>query len=156
MSKPKRPISLLDVIFGSVGSTIIFIGIFYVADIWLQSPILIPYPWNLVGLVFIAPGLSLASWCFKVVLALSEQSVLVTWGPWAHVRHPIYLAGILINLGGAMIIGSALLFIELIGRIVLEIVGVFREERKLRKRFPEEYEDYMRRVPSWITRIRAS
>jgi protein-S-isoprenylcysteine O-methyltransferase Ste14 len=123
----------LDVIFGSVGSTIIFIGIFYVADIWLQSPILIPYPWNLVGLVFIAPRLSLASWCFKVVLALSEQSVLVTWGPWAHVRHPIYLAGILINLGGAMIIGSALLFIELIGRIVLEIVGVFREERKLRR-----------------------
>jgi protein-S-isoprenylcysteine O-methyltransferase Ste14 len=55
-----------------------------------------------------------------------------------------------------MFIGSALLFIELIGRIVLEIVGVFREERKLRKRFPEEYEDYMRRVPSWITRIRAS
>jgi protein-S-isoprenylcysteine O-methyltransferase Ste14 len=145
----------LDVIFGSVGSTIIFIGIFYVADIWLQSPILIPHPWNLVGLVFITPGLALASWCFKVVLALSEQPVLVTWGPWAHVRQPIYLAGILINLGGAMIIGTALLFVELIGRIVLEILGPLIEERKLRKRFPDAYAEYVRRVPSWIPSLRA-
>jgi protein-S-isoprenylcysteine O-methyltransferase Ste14 len=145
----------LDVIFGSVGSTIIFIGIFYVVDFWLQSPLLVFYPLNLIGIVFIAPGLALASWCFKVVLALSEQPVLVTWGPWAHVRHPIYLAGILINLGGAMIIGTALLFVELIGRTVLEILGVLIEERKLRKRFPEECEDYIRRVPSWIPSLRA-
>jgi protein-S-isoprenylcysteine O-methyltransferase Ste14 len=109
---------------------------------------------NLIGIVFIAPGLSLAAWCFKVVLALTDQPVLVTWGPWAHVRHPIYLAGILINLGGAMILGTALLFVELIGRTVLEIVGVFMEERKLIKRFPEEHEEYVKRVPSWIPRRR--
>ncbi len=80
---------------------------------------------------------------------------MVTWGPWAHVRHPIYLAGILVNLGAAMIIGTVLMVSEFIGYTLFEtLFDTPREEQSLRKIFPDEYEEYSKRVPRWIPRIR--
>ncbi len=155
-SKPKRPISpFLDVILGSIGFPLLFIGIFYGLDIWLVSPTLLPYPLYLSGIVFIILGVSLASWCFRVAFALPKKPILVTWGPWAHVRHPIYLAGILVNLGAAMIIGTALLVLEFTGYALFDpLFSAPREERNLRKSFTDEYEEYSKLVPAWIPRKR--
>ncbi len=154
-SKRKRPISLLDVIFGSIGFPLLSKGIFYALDTWLLSPTLLPYPLNLSGIGFIVLGVSLASWCFRVSLALPKKPVLVIWGPWAHVRHPIYLAGLLVNLGVAMMIGTALLVLEFIGYALLEILfDTPREERNLRRSFPDEFNEYSKWVPAWIPRIR--
>ncbi|MFQ5712376.1 MAG: hypothetical protein ACE5GD_11460, partial [Candidatus Geothermarchaeales archaeon] len=96
-SQLKRPISPFpDVALGSVGFPLLSIGIFYGLDIWLVSPTLLYHPLNLSGTVFIVLGVSLAFWCFRVALALPKDPILVTWGPWAHIRHPIYLAGLLV------------------------------------------------------------
>lgn len=153
-SKPKRPISLSEVVFGSIGSPLLFTGFFYALDTWLLSPTLLPNPLNLFGIVFIVLGVSLASWCFRVAFAFPKEPVLVTWGPWAHVRHPIYLGGLLVNLGVAMMIGTALLVLEFIGYTLIEILFEMpREERNLRKSFPNKYEEYSKRVPKWIPRI---
>lgn len=153
-SKRKRPISLFtDVILGSIGFPLLLIGIFLGLDIWLQSPVFLPYPLNLSGIVFVVLGLSLASWCFKVALALPKRSSLVTWGPWSYVRHPIYLAGLLINLGIAMTIGTGLLLLQFASYTLFEIlVDAPQEERNLRKIFVGEYAEYSERVPSWIPR----
>jgi protein-S-isoprenylcysteine O-methyltransferase Ste14 len=153
-SKRKRPISpFTDVILGSIGFPLLIIGIFLGLDMWLQSPVFLPYPLNLSGMVFVVLGLSLASWCFKVALVLPKRSNLVTWGPWSYVRHPIYLAGLLINLGVAMTIGTWLLLLQFASYTLLEIlVDAPREERNLRKIFADEYEEYSQRVPSWIPR----
>ncbi|MFQ6135327.1 MAG: methyltransferase family protein [Nitrososphaerales archaeon] len=155
-SKHKRPISPFpDVTLGSIGFPLLSIGIFYGLDIWLSSPRLLSYPLNLSGIVFIILGVSLSSWCFRVAFALPKEPILVTRGPWAHTRHPIYLAGLLVNLGVAMMIGTALLVLEFIGYALLEILfDTPREEKTLRKSFPEEYEEYSKRVPSWIPRIK--
>jgi hypothetical protein len=60
-SEGKRPISLLDVVFGSIGSPLIFTGIFYGLNVWLSSPSLLSYPLNLISVVPIVIGVSLAS-----------------------------------------------------------------------------------------------
>ncbi len=153
-SKQKRPISpFTDVILGSIVFPLIIIGIFLGLDLWLQPPMFLSYPLNLSGMVFVVLGLSLASWCFKVALALPKQSILVTWGPWAHVRHPIYLAGLLFNLGIVLIIGTGFLLLQFASYTLLEtLVDAPREERNLRKIFAGEYEEYSERVPSWIPR----
>ena len=73
MRKSMRAISFLDVFFGSIGFYLIFSGIFYGLDIWLQSPTILPYPLNVAGTVFIILGLSLSFLCFKTVLALPKK-----------------------------------------------------------------------------------
>lgn len=76
-------------------------------------------------------------------------------GPWAHVRHPIYLASLLSNLGVAMIIGTALLVLQFVAYTLFEtLFASCYEERGVRKIFPREYEEYSKRVPRWIPRIR--
>lgn len=153
--KNGRPIGLLDVIFGSIGFPLLFIGIFYGLDIWLLSPRLLSYPLNLSGLMFVVVGVSLSAWCFRVAFALPKEPLLVTWGPWAHVRHPIYLAGILVNLGLATMVGTALLVLAFVGYALLEtLLDAPHEERNLRKSFPHMYEEYSSRVPAWIPRGR--
>lgn len=129
-------------------------SIFYGLDIWLLSLKLLSYPLNLLGMVFIIIGISLTSWCFKVASALPKKPILVNWGPWAHVRHPIFLAGILFNLGVTMMIGTTLLILQFIGYSLFEIIGTRHEERNLRKVFPHEYEEYSKQGPAWIPKIR--
>ncbi len=108
---------------------------------------------ELVGHGVRCSGTLSASWCFKVALALPKRSSLVTWGPWSYVRHPIYLAGLLVNLGIAMTIGTELLLLQFASYTLFEIlVDAPREERNLMKIFPSEYEEYSERVPSWIPR----
>jgi protein-S-isoprenylcysteine O-methyltransferase Ste14 len=74
-------------------------------------------------------------------------------GPYAHVRHPMYLFFI-----GVLWIGPVMTY----GRVEFAflgtaymIVGVFLEERNLRKEFGEVYDDYRANVPMWIPRLRA-
>tara|TARA_B100001971_G_C18205334_1_gene547215 strand:+ start:703 stop:978 length:276 start_codon:yes stop_codon:yes gene_type:complete len=82
------------------------------------------------------------------------KPALVTWGLWARVRHPIYLAGIFVNFGIALLIGTVLIVILPLGYAMIKILlDTILEERNLRKNFPKEYEEYSRKVPSWIPRI---
>ncbi len=46
-----------------------------------------------------------------------------------------------------------LLIVQLLGHILLETLGAPLEERSLRKHMPE-YEEYAKRVPAWIPKIR--
>ena len=142
-------------VWGSTVETLLIVGIFYGLDLWLSSPSLLSFPLNLIGIVFLVPGVAVASWCFRVVSKIPREHILVTWGPWAYVRHPIYLASLLLNLGLAMIIGTALLVLEFVAYTLFEtLFASYYEERSVRSNFPREYEEYSKRVPRWIPRIR--
>jgi protein-S-isoprenylcysteine O-methyltransferase Ste14 len=133
----------------------IFIGIFYGIANWLKSPKILSYPFSLIGLPFIISGVLLAIWCFKVSFELPKKPMLVKWGPWAHVRHPIYLAGILTHIGGAIILGTVVqLFGALFYVLIDPLITPLREEPQLREAFPVEYEEYSKQVPGWFPRIR--
>ena len=153
LSTPRQSIGFDDVSWGSLGFPMLMVGVFFGIDLWLQSPTLISFPVNLLGVPLIVLGLSLTSWSFKTILATPRNAVLVTSGPWAQVRHPIYLTGFIVNLGCAIIIGTATLFIGLIIQLLLDVlVSVFIEERRLKKKLPGEYEEYANQVPRWIPR----
>ena len=152
--EPKKPIGHKDVSWGSTVETLVIVGVFYGLDLWFSSPSLLSFPFSLIGVVFVVLWIALASWCFKIVPTIPREPILVTWGPWAHVRHPIYLASLLLNLGLAVIIGTALLGLEFVAYTLFETLFAYYEERSVRRNFPREYEEYSKRVPMWIPRIR--
>jgi protein-S-isoprenylcysteine O-methyltransferase Ste14 len=76
-------------------------------------------------------------------------------GPYRHVRNPM-ITGVALILGG-----EALFFQSLALAILLAVfVGVnaiyfpLVEEPGLSRRFGAEYDDYRRRVPRWVPRLR--
>jgi protein-S-isoprenylcysteine O-methyltransferase Ste14 len=72
------------------------------------------------------------------------------------VRHPIYLAEILLYLGLLVLnMSLAALGIWIATIIFLHYISCY-EEHLLIERFGEEYKQYMRRVPMWIPRISRS
>jgi protein-S-isoprenylcysteine O-methyltransferase Ste14 len=76
---------------------------------------------------------------------------LVTDGPFALSRNPLYLAGSMLVLGIGLISGIwwFVLFAILAG-FAVQKVAIEREEAHLRARFGKTYLDYARRVRRWI------
>lgn len=80
---------------------------------------------------------------------LPQSRRLVTGGPYARSRNPIYLGEILswsallpsIGWPGALVLAVA---------IAMQLVRVRAEERVLARTFGEQYEAYRRRVPRWL------
>jgi protein-S-isoprenylcysteine O-methyltransferase Ste14 len=76
---------------------------------------------------------------------------LVTSGPFAVSRNPIYLANTMLLIGLGLIVGSVwfpllgLAAAFLTGKLVIEF-----EEKMLAERFGKRYRDYARRVRRWI------
>ncbi len=114
------------------------------------------WPLMIVGTVLFVAGLALAIWARVIIgrnwgMPTSERAEpeLVTAGPYAVVRHPIY-SGILLAL-----VGTALA-ISLIGLAIALIVGAYFvwaarvEERNLTATFPSTYPAYMARTKMLI------
>jgi protein-S-isoprenylcysteine O-methyltransferase Ste14 len=77
---------------------------------------------------------------------------LITTGPYAFVRHPMYLAVVLAGLGGLLLYRTwAMAFFSL--NMLGLVVRARREERTLEAEFGEEWSEYARRVPAFVPRI---
>lgn len=76
-----------------------------------------------------------------------HTTVLVDRGIYAIVRHPQYLAGILLSLGLSLVAQHGA--VVLLGAVValLSYLSTFDEENDLRDRFGADYDAYCRRVP---------
>jgi protein-S-isoprenylcysteine O-methyltransferase Ste14 len=91
-------------------------------------------------------------WAMRARLIEGHQ--LITAGPFAHIRNPIYtgMLGMLIATGLA-----AEHWIALIPAIVIFVVGMVirirTEEKLLRSEFGEQFDEYARRVPAVIPGI---
>ncbi len=80
---------------------------------------------------------------------------LVTAGPYAFVRNPLYVGTLLISAGVALMSGS----IWVIGVFVVVFGGGYAaiirwEEGKLRGEFPDQYREYFDTVPRLIPALR--
>jgi protein-S-isoprenylcysteine O-methyltransferase Ste14 len=111
-----------------------------------------------VGWALVALGLALGAWAVRTLVAhrtavdpYRPTTALVTAGPFARSRNPIYVAQALVHLGAALAanaLGPLLLFPV---AVVLVREGVVRrEERYLAGKFAGAYRAYCRRVRRWL------
>ena len=88
---------------------------------------------------------------FRPTLEISPQQELVTRGPYAYVRHPLY-AAFLIMLASTGLL-AANWFIGAVGVLLIASITVVRipaEEALLEERFGERYREYRRRTPALL------
>lgn len=126
--------------------------------LFLPGARVIPGPWNLLGGAPIVAGVALHTATSRLFAlrgttraALGEPSVLVVDGPFRWTRNPMYLAGVVILLGSACVLGSVTPFLVaplFAGVVQIRFIRV--EERMLEERFGEEYQAYRARVRRWI------
>lgn len=106
----------------------------------------------LIGTALVTWSLTtLKSWRFLPAVAANHE--LCTTGPYALVRHPMYLAVDLLGLGLAVWVPTTPMAL---GALALVVGGDLRaraEERALLQSFGERYRDYMERVQRMIPGI---
>lgn len=109
-------------------------------------------PRGLVGFLVSGLGIGLAilararlARLWGAPIASKENPELVTTGPYAFVRHPIY-SGTLLAMVGSAIGQSALWLLPLMVYGPNFILSARREEKLLLERFPERYRAYMKRT----------
>ena len=101
------------------------------------------------GLFFWAARTMGANW--SIVARMRQGHELVTGGPFAIVRHPIYLAMLLFMLGLATATAhERALWLALPVFVIGTLIRTTREEALLRARFGAAYEDYAARVKRFI------
>ncbi|MBI4732090.1 MAG: isoprenylcysteine carboxylmethyltransferase family protein [Chloroflexi bacterium] len=84
---------------------------------------------------------------------LFKEHQLVTSGPFAIVRHPMYVGLILAAFGGLLIyITWTMLVFACLAPLVL--VRAWREEQALAAEFGEQWQEYCKRVPAFFPRLR--
>jgi protein-S-isoprenylcysteine O-methyltransferase Ste14 len=80
-----------------------------------------------------------------IVAVVSEQKVIST-GPYAVVRHPMYSGVLLVDLCAPIALGSWWGLLVSVARVVVIILRLLDEEKLLRRELPG-YEEYCRKVP---------
>jgi protein-S-isoprenylcysteine O-methyltransferase Ste14 len=118
----------------------------------------IPFPYNLLGLLIVGFGMYLAFQSVRLLIshnttveAGGNPSSLVTQCPYNYSRNPIYLGLLLIALGTATILSSLSAFIApIIFFLVVNTIIIPFEENRLQKNFGIEYERYKGSVRRWL------
>lgn len=125
-----------------------------------------PLPWpgindapaHWVGIGFGVAGIGLIVWAMRTLaksgttyLPAGATSVLVTTGPFARFRNPIYLGDTLVLLGTAEITKSIwFVAAAFIFGVLVTILQIIPEERYLARQFGDAYLDYKSRTRRWI------
>jgi protein-S-isoprenylcysteine O-methyltransferase Ste14 len=119
---------------------------------------IIPFPYNLLGLLIVGFGVYSAFLSVRLLIsnnttfeAGGNPSSLVTRRPYSYSRNPIYLGFLLIALGTATILSSLSAFIApIIFFLVVNTIIIPFEENRLQKNFGIEYERYKGSVRRWL------
>ena len=143
-------------------SSILAIGLLYL--LWRPIYRRIPKPVRafllFVGSMLYFPGLALMLWGRLTMKDMHNVSTdfgsqlyadhrLVTAGPFALMRHPMYVGGMMAEIGGLLIYRTwATLLITI--NVPLLPMRARREEELLATHFGEEWSTYTRRVPMWM------
>jgi len=110
------------------------------------------------GIVITALGEAVRLWGVRHIGAVSRTrsdrlGPLVTTGPFAHVRNPLYIGNIALWIGFALT--AQLVWLAAVAAVLLalEYHAIVRwEERLLEARVGDAYREYSSRVPRWVPR----
>lgn len=107
-----------------------------------------PPVWLLIlSIIVLIPGLIIWLWSVYLILAIVPKHKLITWGPYALIKHPIYSGfgilvlpwiGFLLNSWVGALVGGALY-------VATRLFGP-EEEKLLSNEFKEEWTEYIDKV----------
>jgi protein-S-isoprenylcysteine O-methyltransferase Ste14 len=130
--------------------TLFFLGVFFSVQ-----PDLASFLW---GFPVVFLGQSLRFWAAGSIRRYRGEVVgaeeLVTWGPFAWVRNPLYLGNGLIGLGWSLMAGNPYI-LPLYGIffiLLYPVIIIPHEESFLRKTFGEAYSSYYEKTPMLFPR----
>lgn len=120
-----------------------------------------PAVWNLFGLVLVSLGILILLWLmifgFTQLAQVPERvevnwepKLLMTRGPYAYSRHPMYVAELSLWLGWAVLFGSVIVLVGFVVFCVAASILAAHEERALEAKFGKAYCQYRARVPRWL------
>ena len=127
----------------------------------------VPLPWfgGIARMVLAAAGLCgmCAALALEIVTALTFRrhrttiwpnrgaTALITEGPFAKSRNPIYVGNTLLMLGAGLLFGIAWFVpLGLAAAFAVQKLAIEREERHLALRFGAEWDAYAARTPRWL------
>jgi protein-S-isoprenylcysteine O-methyltransferase Ste14 len=114
---------------------------------------------NMLGFTIGLVGAALSIWAISYLKKSfglrAAVRKLVTHGPYARVRHPLYVGEIVHMFGIAILSGTPVGFYLFVFALVLQIVRARIEEKKFLRTLPE-YEKYMRQTGFLWPRLRRS
>ncbi|KXH76207.1 MAG: hypothetical protein AM326_03220 [Candidatus Thorarchaeota archaeon SMTZ-45] len=135
--------------------------------------LILSFPWTLptpvfwsvgAGIVFLAVGFPIMIFTLRSLSThrafgdelymTEEESRLVTTGPYAYTRNPLYLSSIILFIGWTLFLRLTFLLIVTILFLPLFAFAAKWEEEELAERFGDEYLSYKRRVPFFLPRLR--
>jgi protein-S-isoprenylcysteine O-methyltransferase Ste14 len=106
---------------------------------------------NIVGGVVLFCGWLLHVYCHQFHHQAHQQTAqiqaLITVGPFARVRHPMYLSLILLDGGMSLAWGIGWMLAPFVFFVGLAILIMIQEEKTLLQTIGPEYREYMNRVP---------
>ncbi|QLF70555.1 isoprenylcysteine carboxylmethyltransferase family protein [Peteryoungia desertarenae] len=116
------------------------------------------YPLTIIGIVFGLAGAALHGWAVMTLVDHNTPILhsgctrrLVTTGPYAISRNPIYLGYLLLTVAVGLITGiSWFLIAAAIGFAITTGFAIPCEEKHLLARFGIEFENYCKRARRWI------
>ena len=110
---------------------------------------------NMTGVVLAAVGVAIAVWArlclgrnWGMPMSVKENAELVTAGPYAYVRNPIYAGILLATLGSALVDWWFAVFLAC--AVAYFVYSAKVEERILLRSFPDSYPAYKARTKSLI------
>jgi len=155
MANSSKP-SLVVVIPTPIWAALILAALYFAGALldWQSGP-----QFRGAGVAVIALGLAFSAWGVltfrgagtEVQPSSPTNKALVTHGPYALTRNPMYVGMVTITLGVALLVGAPLLFAAPVLLFLLDnFVIIPFEEAKMERQFGEAFRAYKARVRRWI------
>ena len=153
-------------------SAIVFLGmfwiqmivaLFYVLDVQLisWSYFILPLEVRVLGVILSAISILCVLWVhrtlagsFSATLEVYEDHKLIIAGPYARVRHPLYSAHTLFNVGMVLISVNWIFLLFLIIAIPFTYWRLSKEEVMLIEQFGDQYREFIKRTGRLFPKLR--
>jgi protein-S-isoprenylcysteine O-methyltransferase Ste14 len=113
-------------------------------------------PLHIASYVFLGFGFYLLSSAWNVLYHAQRRNALATAGPYARIRHPQYVAFVLILLGFLLQWPTLLTLVMFPILLVMYRRLAITEEAEMRKQFGADFEAYAARTPRFLPSLRKS
>jgi protein-S-isoprenylcysteine O-methyltransferase Ste14 len=148
---------------------VVRIAIFILVLLFLRVPVLFHLIVNIhtksfytnpfvgfIGLVIFLSGCALSIWArvnlgkdWGMPMTEREKPQLITSGPYAFIRHPIY-SGMILAMLGTTIVVTIFYIIPFVAVTIYFFYTAKVEERDMLREFPDKYKDYKKRTKALI------